>query len=175
MVRIPNIHGGGAQTNTNGLQFERDTELLQLIEALPEFTVKGNKVYRSDNNEVVAESFSKHRLYNDFLIPRGVNYKDYISSKLLPDDAFIIRNTCYIIEKKYQAGSGSVDEKLQTFQFKMAQYQKLFSPLGMKVEFYYLINDWFDKPKYEDILNYIENNGARYFFIPNNLIASLNI
>lgn len=124
---------------------------------------------------MVAEYFSKHRLYNDFLIPEGVNYQEYISSKLLPDDAFIIRDTCYIIEKKYQQGSGSVDEKLQTFQFKMAQYQKLFSPLGMKVEFYYLLNDWFDAPKYKDILAYIKDNGARYFFVPNELIASLNI
>lgn len=175
MARTPNIHGGGAQTNVNGLKFERDTDLLQLIHELQEFTVQGNKVYRSDNNEVVAESFSKHRLYRDFLLPKKVDYKDYVSSKLLPDDAFIIRDTCYIIEKKYQQSHGSVDEKLQTFQFKMEQYQKLFLPLCMKVEFYYLINDWFDAPKYKDILAYIENNGARYFFVPNDLIKSFNL
>lgn len=45
----------------------------------------------------------------------------------------------------------------------------------MKVEFYYLLNDWFDAPKYKDILAYIKDNGARYFFVPNELIASLNI
>ena len=31
MARTPNIHGGGAQTNINGLGYERDTDLLHYI------------------------------------------------------------------------------------------------------------------------------------------------
>lgn len=173
MARIPNIYGGGAQTNVNGLGFERDTDLLQLISAFEEFTVDDNKVYK--NGSLVAEHFSKHGLYTGFLEPREVNYRNYISSKLLPDDAFIVGNTCYIVEKKYQGIGGSVDEKLVTFEFKRQQYQKLFSPINITVEVCYLFNEWFQRPKYRDMLAFIENNGSRYFFVPNELIASLNM
>lgn len=173
MARAPNIHGGGAQTNINGLGYERDTSLIQIISELEGFTINNNEIYR--NGSLVAKHFSKNSLYSGFLTMEGIDYRNYISSKLLPDDAIITRDKCYIIEKKYQNGSGSVDEKLQTFQFKKEQYQKMFSPLNIKVEICYLLNDWFQQAKYRDTLTFIENNGARYFFVPNELIASLNI
>lgn len=173
MSRKPNIHGGGAQTNANGLKFERDTDLLQIISSIDGYKVEGNKVYRSEN--LVAEYFSKHSLYTMFLEPKGIFYKNYISAKLLPDDVLIVGDTCYIIEKKYQKVGGSVDEKLVTFPFKKEQYQKMFSPLDMKVEFYYLLNDWFENERYRDTLAYIENKGSRYFFVPKELIDSVNI
>lgn len=65
--------------------------------------------------------------------------------------------------KKYQARSGSVDEKLQTCDFKKKQYTKLFKPLNIKVEYYYVLNDWFRKPEYEDVFEYIESVGCKYF------------
>lgn len=173
MGRRPNIYGGGVQTNINGLGYERDTDLLQLINALEGVDVVGNKIY--SNNILVAQHFSKYSLYTDFLKPREIDYREYISSQLLPDDAFIIGNTCYIIEKKYQDTSGSADERLQTFLFKKEQYQKLFVSIGIRVEIYYLLSEWFQRPKYRDTLLYIENNGSRYFFEPNELIVSLNI
>ena len=173
MARVPNIHGGGAQTNANGLKFERDTDLLQVISSIDEYKVEGNKVYKGQ--KLVAEYFSKHNLYTMFLSPNGINYKDYISAKLLPDDVIIVEDTCYIIEKKYQNVGGSVDEKLVTFPFKREQYQKMFSPLHMKVEFYYLLNDWFKNGRYRDTLAYIENNGAKYFFIPDELINNIKM
>ncbi|MBF4490070.1 hypothetical protein IOD06_09225 [Psychrobacter sp. N25K4-3-2] len=173
MARTPNIHGGGAQTNINGLGYERDTDLLHYISALEGINVDNNNIYR--NGSLVAQHFSKYGLYSKFLKLREIDYRDYISSQLLPDDAFIVGNTCYIIEKKYQDTSGSADEKLQTFLFKKEQYQKLFFPIDIRVEIYYLLSEWFQRPKYRDTLLYIENNGSRYFFEPNELIASLNI
>ena len=95
MARIPNIYGGGAQTNINGLGFERDTSLIQIIELIEGIIVIDNKIYKED--VLLGENFSKHSLYSKFLTLKGINYKDYISSQLLPDDAFIIGNTCYII------------------------------------------------------------------------------
>ena len=46
----------------------------------------------------------------------------------LPDSVFVnhTNNTIYVIEKKFQEGSGSVDEKLQTCDFKKRIYQKLY-------------------------------------------------
>ena len=69
----------------------------------------------------------------------------------------------YIIEMKYQSQSGSVDEKLQTCDFKKKQYEKLLKPLSIKVEYYYFLNDWFNQDKYKDVFDYIKKVGCKYF------------
>ena len=74
-------------------------------------------------------------------------------------------NYNFIIEKKYQARAGSVDEKLQTCDFKKKQYIKLFAPLNIKVEYYYVLNEWFDKPQYRDVFDYIQSVGCKYFIV----------
>ena len=76
----------------------------------------------------------------------------------------------YIIEKKYQAASGSVSEKLQTCDFKKKQYEKLFSGLDVKIEYYYVLNDWFNQSSFQDVFEYIESVGCRYFieYVPLN-------
>lgn len=63
-----------------------------------------------------------------------------VSKKLLPDEAFInnITRTIYIIEKKFQHRAGSVDEKLQTCDFKLKQYKKLANLVGFDVEYIYI-------------------------------------
>ena len=43
-------------------------------------------------------------------------------------------------------------------------YKKLFTPLGYKVVYLYVFNDWFKHPRYRDILDYIKENGCYYFF-----------
>lgn len=75
-----------------------------------------------------------------------------------------MNNTAYIIEKKFQSGSGSVDEKLPGCHFKKLEYEKLFTPLGFSVEFMYVFNDWFLDKKYEDMLKYIKYMGCNYCF-----------
>nr|WP_252320048.1 hypothetical protein [Spiroplasma endosymbiont of Lariophagus distinguendus] len=60
--------------------------------------------------------------------------------------------------------SFSVDEKLQTCDFKRKQWQKLLSILNCKIEYWYLLSDWFKKPEYKDTLNYIIDSNCRYFF-----------
>lgn len=84
----------------------------------------------------------------------------------MPDDALlvIVRETLFIIEVKYQQVSGSVDEKLQTCDFKRKQFQKLVMPLGLKVEYVYVLNDWFKKPEYKDVLDYISSVNCHYKF-----------
>lgn len=39
MARQPNSFGGGAQTNINGLTFERNMDLLTVIDALPNLSL----------------------------------------------------------------------------------------------------------------------------------------
>lgn len=159
---------GGANTQT-GLQFERDVDLQDLLAAIDGYEIKvikgkaGKGVFFK--NELIARCFRKHDFYK-FLEEYGVNWKGIISKKLLPDDALliIVRETLYIIEVKYQQVAGSVDEKLQTCDFKRKQYQKLVKAIDLKVEYVYVLNDWFKKPEYKDVLNYIDSVNCHYRF-----------
>lgn len=91
-----------------------------------------------------------------------------LSSQLLPNNAIFVpsNNTFFILEIKYQGTGGSVDEKLQTCDFKLKQYKKLFKSLECKVEFIYILNKWFiEKPKYKDALDYIQSVNCQYYNI----------
>lgn len=162
MAKQPNTVGGGSRTNKVGLHFEQTTELSDAITNSGKYTVFGPTVYQ--DGQVVAKLFQKHSLYKHLLEPEGVDYTKLISKKLLPDDAILVDSTLYIIEKKFQSGAGSVDEKLQTCDFKKKQYQKLLKPLNIKVEYYYYLSDWFKRPEYDDVKEYILSVGCKYFF-----------
>jgi len=162
MTKLPNRAGGGGRTNELGLHFEQTTDLQSTLQNLLDFDVKYSRVYR--NGQQVGLLLGKHSLYKDYLEPKGIDYKKIISKQLRPDDAILVGNTLYIIEKKFQSGAGSVDEKLQTCDFKKKQYTKLLAPLGIRVEYYYILNDWFKKPEYRDVREYINSVGCKYFF-----------
>ncbi|PIQ09635.1 MAG: hypothetical protein COW71_05465 [Ignavibacteriales bacterium CG18_big_fil_WC_8_21_14_2_50_31_20] len=137
-------------------------DLLDAIKNHKDYTIEnGNEIVKK--GEIVAFYFEKHSLYKNYLTPKGIDYKKILSAKILPDSALLVGDTIFIIEKKYQEGKGSVDEKLQTCDFKMKQYSKLFSPLNIKVEFYFILSKWFNKPKYNDVFKYIESVGCKYF------------
>lgn len=154
---------GGANTNKTGLEFERQTSLEDALVAA-DFQVDGFKVYQAD--ELKAELAPKHQFYK-FLEAREVDWKPLISKRLLPDDALysISGNRMNIIEKKWQETSGSVDEKLQTVGFKIRQYNKMLEPAGIELKFIYLLNDWFAKPEYDDVRDYILESGGSYHFL----------
>ena len=162
MARKPNTVGGGSQTNANGLAFERNSDILAMIRKQTNLTVNGTKVFDSLGIHV-ATYFEKHKFYKHFLEPNGIDYKTIISAKLLPDSVIIASNIVYIVEMKYQNGPGSVDEKLQTCDFKKKQYEKLCRPIGYTVEYIYLLNDWFDQKKFDDVFKYINSVGCQYF------------
>ena len=96
----------------------------------------------------------------------GVDWRKHISCQLLPDNCIyvIINNTLFIIEVKTQNVPGSVDEKLQTCDFKKKQYQKLLSQLNIEVEYVYVLDEWFKSPKYKDVLDYIISVRCQYYF-----------
>jgi len=159
---------GGANTKT-GLVFEQRVDLHKLISSLAGYCVKRSSTGAGSDifykAKLVARCFRKHEFYK-FLEQNNVAWKAIISSKILPDDALlvIVRETLIIIEVKYQQGQGSVDEKLQTCDFKRKQYLKLVSPLGLKVEYVYVLNDWFKQTKYKDVLDYINSVNCQYKF-----------
>lgn len=159
---------GGANTLT-GLRFEKEVDFQDLLAAIDGYEIKpipeksGKGVFFK--GQLLARCFRKHDFYA-YLTEEGIDWKNLISKRLLPDDALlvIVRETLFIIEVKYQQVAGSVDEKLQTCDFKRKQYLKLVANIGLKVEYVYVLNDWFKKPEYKDVLNYIHSVNCHYKF-----------
>lgn len=161
---------GGANTKT-GLVFEVDTDLITFLGKHVGYTVEKIPKYKHShyilyNKEQVARTFPKNDLYKFLKEEHNLDWSTILSKRLLPDDALyvVLNNTVYIIEKKNQEVAGSVDEKLQTCDFKKKQYKRLFSMLNYEVEYVYLLSDWFKSPAYKDILDYIISVGCQYYF-----------
>lgn len=158
---------GGANTKT-GLVFEGKTNLQTFLCGQKGYSCVADPrgwVLVKYNNDEVASIFKKTALYK-FLDYRGIDWKAILSKKLLPDDSIYVvcNNTFFIIECKFQKVAGSVDEKLQTCDFKKKQYKKLLAQLNMEVEYIYLLSDWFRQKQYKDVLDYINNVGCSYYF-----------
>lgn len=153
---------GGGNTRT-GLVFEGKVDLATFLSKQPGYRVEDNVVYYREKK--VGKIFKKYALYT-FLKELDIDWKNYISTRLLPDDSIyvLVKNILYIIECKHQQRTGSVDEKLQTCDFKKKQYQKLFAPANIDVQYIYLLDDWFRQPKYKDVRDYIHSVGCLYYF-----------
>lgn len=164
------IKGGvGGGKTTSGLVFEGRCDFITLLEAVPGYHIVQRKDAGCDvlfENKVIAHTFKKFAFYR-YLESHGVDWRSKISAQLLPDDAIIVitRKTLNIIEVKFQNVAGSVDEKLQTCDFKRKQYQKLVSDLDLAVAYIYVLNSsWFNVPKYKDVLDYIQSVNCNYCF-----------
>lgn len=158
------IGGKGGGNTITGLNFEKETDILNLLKTRKGYKVEGNVIYYK--NKEVARSFKKYNLYR-YLEKQGINHKEILSKRLLPDDAIfvIVNNTIFILEAKFQKGSGSTDEKLQTCDFKIKQYRKLLSRLNVEVKYIYILGDWFKHSRYKDDLDYVISiEGCSYYF-----------
>lgn len=154
---------GGGNTRT-GLIFEGKVDLATFLGCQPHYSVNNNDVFF--DGEKVASVFKKNAFYSVFLKELQIDWKRYISKRLLPDDSIFVlsNNKLFIIECKHQQVAGSVDEKLQTCDFKKKQYKKLMSPANIDVEYIYLLDDWFRQEAYKDVLDYIQSVGCDYYF-----------
>lgn len=164
------ITGGKGGGNTvTGLMFEERVDLVTLLQNINGYTVEntsnnsGVRIYY--NNKEVARCFKKHEFYR-FLTEFNIDWRTILSKQLLPDNGLfvIVRDTLFIIEIKFQQVAGSVDEKLQTCDFKRKQYSKLVSRLNWKVEYVYVLSDWFKHDSYKDTLDYINSMNCHYLF-----------
>ena len=154
---------GGGNTKT-GLVFEGKVDLATFLSHQPHYSIKGHDVYF--DNEKVARVFKKNDFYSIFLKELNIDWTKCISKKLLPDDSIfvLLNNTLFIIECKHQQVAGSVDEKLQTCDFKKKQYKKLMAPANIDVQYIYLLDEWFKNPRCKDVLDYIQSVGCDYYF-----------
>ena len=75
-----------------------------------------NKVSGTNKNGI---NVTKNSLYR-YMKSKGLNWEDYISRRILPDEAYLDYDAdeLRIYEKKFQHTSGSADEKPQTCGFK---------------------------------------------------------
>ncbi len=172
MVRKHNIHGGGSRTNLNGLKFEGRTDFIESVKNNKNFVLKKIPTLKKTYNVIFHHNkigfyTEKKEFYKFFLHNEKVDWKEIISKQYLPDAVFInqLNKTVYIIEKKFQSGPGSVDEKLQTCDFKKKIYAKMIKNCksNYKTEYYYLLNSWFQKNQYDDVKRYIISVGCKYF------------
>lgn len=154
---------GGGNTRT-GLVFEGKVDLSTFLSEQPHYSVVNHSVMYDD--KLIARVFKKHDFYNIFLKELDIDWKKYISKKLLPDDSIFVlsNNILHIIECKHQQVEGSVDEKLQTCDFKKRQYKKLMAPANIDVKYIYLLDNWFKNEKYKDMLDYIHSVDCEYYF-----------
>lgn len=171
------IKGGkfGANTQT-GVKFEGTCDLATFLGGLKDYNVKeikelsgGGRSKAYDvyyKKDLVAQIFKQNSFYNFLKVKYNFDWKSVLSKRLLPDDSIyvVIDNVFFVIEIKHQECAGSVDEKLQTCDFKKKQYQKLLSRFNCKVEYVYLLNEWFRKPEYKDVLDYIISVGCKFYF-----------
>lgn len=94
-----------------------------------------------------------------------------ISKELQPDEAYFDPKqlTFNVYEKKTQHGNGSADEKLQTCAFKIAEYRKIAKYLEVppeNVHYIYILDKWFNDPKYKDTLDFIKTvDGCDYMLM----------
>ncbi len=164
--------GTGALEGANtrkGLNLEKRADLVSVLCEVPGYEVAkapqeaGHQVLFE--GRLVARCFRKHDFYR-FLEERGIDWRSRISKKLVPNDALLVveRDTLFILEVKYQGRTATNFRKLQTCDFKRKQYVKLVAPLGLRVEYVYVLNDWFKKPEYRDVLDYIHSVNCHYKF-----------
>lgn len=166
---------GGAAATLHGLLFEQKTDLVKAVEGAG-YIVKIERIRRNRKDYpayVVYEGmerigfFAKQwSFYYNFVEAKGIDWKMRLSKRYLPDEAFINEktNTVHIIEKKFQNRHGSTDEKLESCAYKLDRYTHLLVPTGMKVQYTYLCNEWFKKPKYRDVIDYIWRSKCRLYF-----------
>lgn len=146
---------------TTGAKFEYLTDLRKSFKDA-KYKFKGNKASKGKHT---VEFYSKGSLYEWIKKEYNIDYKTRLSSKLIPDEAVFCPqlSTLTIVEKKFQQTHGSADEKLQTANFKHRQFTKLLAGTGIKIRYVYQLNEWFNNPKYVDVLDFIEEEGHAYF------------
>ena len=152
------------KTNEVGLAFESRYSLHNQILETDGYFISKNKVYKDGSPNHRGVLLQKHELYKWLSSEFNIDYSKRISKKLLPDEAYLTNGTLFILEKKIQNRAGSVDEKLQTCDFKLKQYKKLLSGTGINVEYCYILSEWFQQDAYRDVLEYIEDVGCSYCF-----------
>jgi hypothetical protein len=162
---------GGANTNANGLPYEKKTDLssfytssfyTEYVQKKQKETFRTIKFAGFDGELINVNKADLHK-YMTKIGEKNTDLQPAGGCKQ-PDEAYVdtTRKALYIIEKKFQKGTGSVDEKLQTGPFKKTHYGKLFP--NYTVHYIYCLADWFKREEYTSLLEYLEENDIPIFW-----------
>lgn len=152
---------GGSNTNKNGLSFQEITKLPSSHkEKIGQFTyIKFQNV-----DKLFIQAFNKDLI--KYMNMNGqVNLNITFASGCKSQDEVYINEhdkIIYIIEKKFQQGSGSVDEKIQTGIFKKIHYTRLFQ--NYKIYYIYCLSDWYKKKEYVSTLDLLKEFDIKIFW-----------
>lgn len=163
-----NIFGGGADTTRNGNMFENEASVEKMLIANG-YTVFSGVVTK--NGEHIGLISSKSAFYTDILHVGENDVRKKYGKTLEPDAVFLnkLNHTLYILEMKSQKTPGSVDEKIQTCEYKLRFYNSLRWDYGLEetinhIRFYYILSDYFHSPAYREALRFIQDKGCDYYF-----------
>lgn len=153
-------HGGGSNTNKNGLAYEELTELTDKITIVKEY--KTSSQIKFNNNE---RTFTKTKQANLFKCMDGKINTSIAKGHGCrnPDECYIDEEfkNIFIIEKKFQQCAGSVCEKVQTPDFKVWQYSRTFPDYN--IVYLYCLSDWFKQNCIAE-LEYLDYKNITYFW-----------
>ena len=153
-----------AKASNRGFVLRRRAELANFLSKQPGYQLLGGgNIYYRDY--LVATIFKKDQFY-DFLKTLTIDWREVISKQPPLYNGFYLltASTLFIIERKFQPEEEFTAEELQSCDFKKKQYQKLMAQTDIEVEYVYLLSDWFRKPEYKDVLDYIISVRCQYYF-----------
>lgn len=155
------IGAGGANTNINGLSYEELTDLKSMYKSCTQTLNRSEIQFEGYDNTFI--KVNKSALYH-YMKQIGEMNTELIPAAgcKQPDEAYIYKNILFILEKKFQQTSGSVDEKIQTGSFKKIHYGELFP--NFKIYYIYCLSDWFKKDEYKSVLSYLKRNDIPIFW-----------
>jgi hypothetical protein len=131
---------GGANTNKNGLPYEEMTDLKDCYIVMEEHDY--DSVIKFHNHEKLFNKTRQSNLFKCMKIHIDNNVTKAHGCKN-PDECYIDheKKIIFIIEKKFQQVSGSVCEKVQTYDFKLWQYRRTFP--NFNIVYIYCLSEWF--------------------------------
>jgi len=158
---------GDANTNKNGLNYEKLTELSDsyTVENIQIDNKKNiiNKEIKFNNSDKRYDKVQKKELmrYGEYNNIKDKNINEAHGCRE-PDECYIDKElkNMFIIEKKFQQTKGSTCEKIQTPDFKIWQYSRTFPDYN--IIYIYCLSEWFKKECIAE-LEYLDFKEIPYF------------
>lgn len=164
-----------SRNTTTGLIFEKETPINKIFSNLKEdstiyFAANGKDAIRTG-----MENWLKfvNTLPNIPLVKDGAGHKhpSFWGKNHIPDGAILYHDKLLIIEKKSQEVNGSADEKIGVGDFKLSRFEMLLPYINQirevnEIYYVYLLKkDWYDFPKYWEVMNYVRSKDSRVIYL----------
>ena len=133
---------GGAGTNATGLAYESSTDLMSVCDIARPVPNGHAVMFHGDDTYRTYILTSQSKVFKYLAPHKREDIKPAHGCKK-PDECVIDETAkrIFIIEKKFQHCSGSVCEKIQSSDFKLWQYRRLFP--SHDIHYIYCLSDWF--------------------------------